>query len=377
MAQVEVVSPAKSTYNAVNIKINNPKANISGINTQGDTGRDYNAVNLEINEPELEQTPVYSYPDYDGLVTADMAIISYTAPDLKELPAPNNDTESQDAVLESEKAPIEVEETPAEDGVVVPKPYLTTSENEKNLAFHGISFRAGNKPEIVPDGNIKPAVNINKVSDKLTSTNLDIQAKQMEEIVVTALKDSKAATKYISTLIFSDLINIAERDTSALEGPTEEQTTIRQQIIANEIAVAQQKKEGKKANEIELPYTISDKDFAKAIVLSPMEMAERNKEYALLTLAALSKIYTEEFKEKTGNVVPLTDLPGASTMVEALRSNPNPSIRIAAIESLVYLNRPEYDKEITAVLIAATEDKHIAVSSTAVEALKAISAQKS
>ncbi len=101
-------------------------------------------------------------------------------------------------------------------------------------------------------------------------------------------------------------------------------------------------------------------------------MAERNKEYGLLTLAALSRVYVDDFKKQTGNVVPLTDVPGASTMVEALRNSKNPSVKIAAIEALVYINRSEYTKEITAVLEVAAEDSNKAVSSVALSALKCV-----
>lgn len=54
-----------------------------------------------------------------------------------------------------------------------------------------------------------------------------------------------------------------------------------------------------------------------------MEQAERNKEYALYTISILAKIYTDEVEKQTGNIVPLTDLPGSAAIVDALRFNPN------------------------------------------------------
>lgn len=371
MTKCEVVCPAKSTYNAVNIKINNPKANVSGNMCCDENNGNYNAVNLEINNPELRQKPVYSYPNYDGFVPADIAIMPFDMPEVPLYPISYKTSFINNRTYIS--ADLDSDNVAAKSSVKVPEPYITNRENEKmNLTFHGISFRAAEKPVIVPDANIKPAVSTDVVIDNLASDDLDVQAKQMEKIVSAALKDEKSALPYVSTPVFSGLIDIAERDTSSLTGPTEEQIDIRKKIMANELTKIKEESAGKKPEEIKLPYEVTEEEFAKASVLSQMEMAERNKEYALLTLAALSKVYTNDFQAKTGNVVPLTDLPGASTMVEALRNSKNPSVKIAAIESLVYINRPEYNKEIKAVLTVAAEDKNIAVSAIAVDALRNI-----
>ena len=74
MSQCQVISPLKSSYNAVNIKINNPRANVTD-NRMADDG-ELNAVSLEINNPEIRQKSMYSYPVYDAIVKADMADIT-------------------------------------------------------------------------------------------------------------------------------------------------------------------------------------------------------------------------------------------------------------------------------------------------------------
>lgn len=282
-------------------------------------------------------------------------------------------------VIEEVQIFEDIEEEPESiqttDGVRVPEPYLTNVENEKGLpisdiSFNGISFKA--KPEIVPSANVKPAVNTEKVIENLESSDYDIQAKQLEEIVSSILKDSKMAIPFITTSVFSKMIDIAEKDTSSLAGPTEEQIEIRKKIITNEIVRSQQLAENKKPEEIKLPYEITKEEFIKATELSDIELAERNKEYALLTLAALTKAYAEEYEKKTGNVIPLTDLPGASSMVEALKKSKNSSVKIAAIEALVYINRAEYKNEISAILKVAAEDNNKAVAMVASDALKSI-----
>jgi hypothetical protein len=358
MSQCEVICPARSTYNAVSIRINNPKANMSDKMSNADGEGEFNAVNLEINNPELKQKPVYSYPEFDEIVTSDMAM-PMIAPVAYEASYVNRTYISP------------AKDYKAAETVVVPEPNLTTVEDEKkNLAFNGIRFKAAQKPEITPDAGLKPAVDVDKVVGNLASADYDVQAKQLEEIVYYSLKDTKNAIPYITAPVFSELIKIASKDTSAMEGPTEEQINIRKEIITNEIYLEQQLAQNKKPEEVKLPYDVSKENFEKAVVLSEMELAERNKEYAILTLAALSKVYADEFEAKTGNVVPLTDLPGASAIVEAIRNSDNPSVKAAAIESLVYINRPEYKEEISAVLKIAANDKNKNVAALASESLK-------
>lgn len=334
MSQCQIIEPM-STYNAVNIKIHNPRANVAG-KTQECNNGEFNAVNMEIINPELGQ-PIYSYPVHDSIVTSDMAL-----------------------------APV-----------TVPEPNLTTVEDEKknngNPAFSGISFRAS-APEIIPDANLKPAINIDEVNANLKSDNYDVQARQLEKIVKAALGDKESAIPYVTQSVFAEIINLAEKDTSALEGPTNEQIELRKKIITNEIIKERETAKGKKPEEIELPYNITKSDLAIAATLSPLEMAERNKEYALLTLAALGKVYVEEFENKTGNVVPLTDIPGASVIANSLRNSKNPSVKIAAIEALAYINRDEYKDEISAIMKIAATDENQLVSMVAKELLKSMKA---
>ena len=93
-------------------------------------------------------------------------------------------------------------------------------------------------------------------------------------------------------------------------------------------------------------------------------------------MAALSKVYAEEFENKTGNKVMMTDLPGASTMVEALKTSDNMYIKKAAIDGLVYLYCPEYKDEILTILKIASNDSNIDIDMYAVKFLKILNNQK-
>ena len=120
---------------------------------------------------------------------------------------------------------------------------------------------------------------------------------------------------------------------------------------------------------VELPFILTKEEMLEAAKLSPMEQAERNKEYSLYTMAVLSKIYTDEVEKTSGNIVPLTDLPGISTIVDTLRNSENPSIKIAAIDSLRYISRKEYNEELASIFGIVANDKNPVVAQTAKTAL--------
>lgn len=362
MSQCVVIDQPKNVYNAVNIKINNPKASISDkIKNDSCGNKEFNAVNLEINEPELQpaKKPIYTYPTAEDIITYDRANIApIDIPDLPMIPVAYKTSYTYISTDLTPEPAKKVEN-------VVPEPYLTTIENEKlsdnNLTFNGLSFKAAPKPEILKDADMKPAVDTKKVNENLTSKDFDVQALQLKEIVDAALHDKENATPYISTEIFSNIIDIIDRDTTSLSGPTEEQIKIRESLIIYAKKAEEEIANGADPKDIKLPQDITEEDIAKALMLSPLEMAERNKEYAISALAALDKVYIDEFEKQTGNVIPLTDLPGISSVVETLKSSKNSDLRITSLVALGYIARPEYEKEISAIFKIASQDKDINV----------------
>lgn len=371
MTQVSAIDSGRfvNTYNAVNIRINKPQITVP---EELDKDSVYNPVNLEINEPKIVSE--YSYPESRELVTYDIAAVKPIETPV--LPAPQNAYHTDDSyknrttwinnkfIFEENFQPIKQEES------IVPPPVLTTTEDEKAA---GVSFqRKERKPiEIIPPVDIVPEVNINTVVLDLNSDNFDIQAKQMEEIVkAVASKDNERVYPYIVTDVFTSLINIIKKDVSDLTPPNEEQIEIRKKIIINEIISEQARLSGQNPDEIKLPFEISEEEFNKAIALSDLEQAERNKEYAITTTALLAKVYVDEIEKQSGNIVPLADVPGVSAIVDALRYDSNSGVKVAAVDALRYLKRPEYNDEIASVLKIVAEDEN-PYAAKAAEALQA------
>ena len=221
------------------------------------------------------------------------------------------------------------------------------------------------KPEIIPGEEIKPDVDIPLVISNLTNADYDVQAQQMEEIARISMDNPENAVPYIVRDVFATLIDITKADTSELASPTEAQVQARKKVIANYLVMENAKGD----KNVKLPYELSDAEIELANQISPMEQAERNKEYAMYTMSVLAKIYTDEVEKQTGNIVPMTDLPGTSAIVDALRYNPNPEVKLAAIDALSHIERPEYKDELTTLFTLAQTDTNPLVAMAATRAI--------
>jgi hypothetical protein len=359
----------KPVYSAVNISIRKPevntKSNASNPLTVNNDNGIYNAVKIDIDNPRVnngETQKIYDYPEAEGIVTYEML-------NLEPIALPPAKEESNEAESEQETVSDEAET------IQVPTPNYTTLEAEKTDLTEKkinnvskLSFKAAEqevqKPEIVPSEPILPRVDIALVSENLASADKDVQAQQMEEIVRLAIMEPEKAKDYLVGDVFSGLIKITEEDASALPAPTKEQIEARQKLISNIMAVEKDK------NAINnLPFPMSDEEVAFATNLSPMELTERNKEYAVTALGALAELFIEDYQAKEGKVVPITDAPGISAIVNALRKDPDSGVKLAAIDALRRINRPEYKEELSALFMLAQTDPNPNVSRTAAKAI--------
>lgn len=386
----------RPNYSAVKINITKPEVNAgSGVNSFSDDNGNYSAVNINIDNPAVNAEPkkIYDYPEASGSVTYDMANIQpiplpkgfnfayhttnvilpkieheveIEAPETKETGEADEEALENDTTDEKENDTIPVPEAnyttvEAEKGV------LPVEENNNTEISDGVEKPVEiKKPEIIPGEEIMPEVDIPLVVSNLNDSNYDVQAQQMEEIARISLDNSENAVPYIVREVFTSLIEISKKDTANLAAPTDEQIQSRKKLIANFAAM----ENAKNNTETKLPYQLSEDDFVLANELSPMEQAERNKEYALYTISILSKIYADEVEKQTGDVVPLTDLPGSAAIVDALRYNPNSGVKIAAIDALRHIERPEYKDELSALYTLAQADSNPQVSAAAARAIE-------
>lgn len=416
----------RPNYSAVKINIKNPELNTNEVSNiaQDDANGNYNAVNIEIDHPTVKSEPkkIYDYPTAKAPLTYEQAQLGkvalpegfHVAYQTTNVILPKIENEVELADKEKEVEDVEAEEVPVEDSdesvedesevkdVEVPAPKYTTIEAEKGDA--GVKNLAAidskdevktdeveeddeveeeasvekddakevveKKPiEIVPGEEIKPDVDISLVVSNLTNKDFDVQAQQMEEIARVSLDNSENAVPYIVRDVFANLIDIAKKDSSELAAPTDAQIAARKKMIANYLTMEVARAANKPAQP---PYQLTETEINLANEISPMEQAERNKEYALYTIAILDKVYTDEVEKQTGNIVPMTDIPGTSAIVDALRYNPNSGVKVAAIDALRHIQRPEYKEELTTLYTLAQADTNRQVAETAARALQSL-----
>jgi hypothetical protein len=294
--------------------------------------------------------PYYAYPQQELYNYPQAQQPLYYQPccvPVQQMPAPQAPVQNQPVVPPAPQpvqqqnvnvppAPVDTTSAPA---LAVPQPVVSEPNAPK----------ADAKPEVVPAQTVAPQVDLNQFIAKLANPDFEVQASAMEEIANLVKQSPEKATELVDTKIFDALNGIINFDSANLAGPTPEQEAAREKLLS-----------GKEVSE-------ADKQLANTI--TPKDQAERNKSYALFTSAIMQKLYADEVARLSNQTVPLTELPGAITVVDNLKDNPNPMVRASAIEALSYIQNPAYKNDLTTVFTIAQNDSDPGVAETAKAAL--------
>lgn len=329
MAQQATPAP---NYNAVKIDVHNPSVSAPGVGQ------------VAMNVPQYAQPtmPYYSYPqaqlyDYPQAQTQPYYMpqqpVNYTpvapAATTPVVPAPQN--VAPEAV---QAAPQQVIQ---QQNINTPAPVVTQQPE------------ATPKVEVEQPVPMAPQVDLNSFIAKLSNPDYEVQANAMEEIANMVKDEPQKATELLDEKVVNALNTIVNTDSSKLAGPTAEQIAAREKLMKGE--------------------KLSEAEQKLATTITPMEQAERNKSYAMFTSSIMQKLYGDEVAKLTGSTVPLTELPGAVTIVDQLKNNPNPMVRTSAIEALSYIQKPEYKQDLTTVFTIAKNDQDKNVQEAAAAAL--------
>lgn len=309
----------------------------------------YNAVQINMDTPTVNAPGnpyYYDYPQAQG-----QPYYAPVQPQTPQAPAP----------------------APAQPPVAVPPPVVEQAPAPEQAQTPAPAAPA---PAAAPEQAPAKEIDTAAVVSNLSNADFDIAATQMEEIAKKGLTNEADAVPYVQEDIFSKLIDIVGADSTTLPGPTEEQLQLRDKYVENEMARQTAIQQGADPNSVKVPHNLTPEQEALATTITPFEKAERNKEYALFTMAILQKTYADEIQKTTGNVVPLTDLPGVATVVEELKSNQNPAIRTASIDALRYIQRPEYKNDLAQIYSIAQTDADNSVVVAAQDALKSLDEAK-
>ena len=365
--------PQQPNYNAVKIDIHNPTVGTPGVGQQNNpqyapvTMPYYNYPQAQLYSYPQAQAQVQSCPPCEYPKLAQVPQIPASAPAAPAAPAAAPEAPAVPPVppVEAPKAPVAPTVVPAiqqqnnnapvapqpvqTEPPVVPPPVVSTPETEAPKTEAPKAAEQPIKPEVVPSENVAPQVDLNSFIAKLSNPDFETQAAGMEEIANMVKENPEKATELVDTKVFDALTNIINFDSSKLEGPTQEQLAAREKMMS-----------GKEVTE-------QEKTLANTI--TPKEQAERNKSYALFTSAIMQKLYGDEVSRLSNTTVPLTELPGAITVVDQLKDNPNPMVRASAIEALSYIQNPAYKKDLTTLFTVAKNDQDPGVAEAAKTAL--------
>lgn len=317
------------TYNAVKIDVNNPSVNTPGVGQS--------VVNVPQQQPQYATPtmPYYNYPQaqlYDYPQTPQQPY--YMPPQMTCPPCVMPQVQQMPQAPAAQQAPVEVpapqiiQAVPqvVQQNFNAPQPAPVVTQPTE-------APKEAKQVDIVPPAPLTPQVDLNAFVAKLSNPDFEIQATAMEEIANMVKDDPQKATELLDVKVMDSLTNIVKNDSSNLAGPSPEQLAARQKKDANQALTPDEQK--------------------LAETPSPYEAAERNKSYAMYTLAILQKLYGDEVAKLTNTTVPLTELPGAVTIVEQLKNNPNPMVRTSAVEALSYIQNPAYKNDLNTIFTIA------------------------
>ena len=346
-------------YNAVKIDVHNPSVSAPGV------GQSVVNVPQQVPQYATPTMPYYTYPQSQLYSYPQTMTQPYYPPIQTVCPPCPAPVEVPTAAAAPAQAPTAVPavEVPAPQVVVPPAPQVVVPQT--NIAQQNVNApqpqaapaapeapkapAEAPKVEVVPSAPLEPQVDLNAFVAKLTNPDYDVQALAMEDMANMVKTDPQKATELLDVKVMDALSNIIKADTSKLAGPTPEQMAAREKLLANQ--------------------TMTDAEKQLASTITPLEQAERNRSYAMFTSAIMQKLYADEVAKLTYTTVPITELPGAVTIVEQLKNNPNPMVRTSALEALSYIQNPAYKKDLETLFTIAKNDQDKGVQEAATMAL--------
>ena len=323
-------NPAKSQYNGVNIEIINPQGQ----------GANPNACQMPaqfVPQPTyMPIQPVVMPATYPSAPTSQVVVNPQPQPQVEQPVVTQPTVQMEQPVNTVAAAPV------AQQPVEVPAPVIQSAPvAEAPQAAAPVVDQA-----VAPDPSVTPEA----FAGKLKTTDLDAQKTAIEEIAETVKNNETAGPILLDTQIFDGLVEVINKDTSALEGPSPEVIALREKD----------------------PSQLSEADKVKAGTPSELEKAEINKQYALYTIAYMQERLNNELEKRNGSALELKDLPCIENVITTAKENPNPMLRIGALAALSHIARPEYKADLTTIFELAKSDEDARVQEAATKALEAL-----
>lgn len=331
-----------------------------------------NAVNIQIFEPKAYASPqpaqpnytaqMYNYPQTSLYGMSQQQYVPYPMPPVAQYPGYGM------------PQPIQYPGYPVEQPAVytVP-PQIITPQPQQMPAPAIEQVPAQQTPAPAPQVTVAPTpapapvaveqpaqpaqtIDVAGLVSALQSNDAAAQEKAITEIANFSQGEPALAQQVLNEQIMNGLAAIVGADNSQLAGPTPEQ-----QAVLNKAMKGEQ---------------LTPEETQLAGQDSPKRAADRNKIIAMFTLAMLQKNQRDEldaYLASQGNteVAPLkTDnLIGFNEIQNAIKTDANPEVRLAGIQAISYMAKPEDSAAIQAVLQNSANDPEPLIQQAAQEVL--------
>lgn len=314
------------------------------------------AVNIQIFEPKAYSgqpannvaNPIYAYPQQSMYSQPYMNQYQQYMPMQAPMYAPQM-SQVQQLPQQSMPAPL-LAQAPATEQAPVEQAAPQTPAAQPQLQVQQPTEQAQN------------AVDVNSLVAGLKSTDNKTQEDAITKIANLSQGSPEMQSAVLSEPVMRGLADIVKQDTSTLQGPTDAQ-----------VAAINKAATGAK---------LTPEEEALTKQLAPKTMADKNRVISMFTLAMLQKNQRDEIDrynatQDPNNQLPqlkLNDLIGYTEIENAARNENEKEVKLAAIQALSYVARPEDKETIEPVLKAATNDPEPLIQQAANEVLVNIGA---
>lgn len=348
--------PQPAGANAVAINIYNPQAYGNAPQAQqipyGYTNSIYNVPQASLYQPQQMgcQNPItqpYGYVPQQYI----NAPIAAPAPSVMPESVMNN--QAQTAPV----APVAV-------------PVAPTAQEAQTIAPQSQAAQEAPVAQQAPEAQQAPAaqdvptVDTKALIDGLKSTDPEQKVQAITKTAEYAQEAPEVALQIVSEPVMNALVDIVKEDTSNLQGPTDQQVKIAEKIAKGEALTAEEN-------------ALADK-------LSPRDAANRNRIFALYTLAMVQKLQRDELNQyiatqKANGEQPiaelkLQDLTGYKEIENIIKNDSFPEVKLGAIQAIEHVAEPQDKPAVEALLADSLKSKDEAIKQAATEALAKISA---
>lgn len=358
--------------NAVNIQIFEPKAYATPQGAMTTPPMQPNYTNQLYNYPQASlyaapqpqyapypmQQPMYQpMPQYPGYAMPPQAYGPYATPQeqyaypqqIAQIPA------AAPQVVSPEPQPMP-EPVIAEQPQVQPQPAPAPAPAEQPQVQEAQPQPVEVQPAQQPSG-----IDVAALVSGLQSTDSATQEKAITEIANYSQGEPAQAQQVLNEQIMTNLAGIVNSDITQLQGPTPEQTAIFEKAARGE--------------------QLTPEETQLAQQLSPQTAAAKNKIISMFTLAMLQKNQRDELdaymaSQGANNIKPLQmqDLIGFNEIQNAVQNDSNPEIRLAGIQAISYVARPEDAQTVQGVLQNSLNDPEPLIQQAAQETLSKLGA---